>query len=221
MCLPIVLIVQCSGGKTTRDPDLAAYWKFDELSQNNEMTPDVSGNGHDGRVHGQTLVDGVLGQAMLFEGLDQIVDTGDLGLTAPATVTFWFKTDDLIRDRHLLSQTAGPENQAGALRLDGVQVEVWDGSEWQVLINRDMRIKTWMHVAVVFEQDGKTSGYLNGERQRLAKCGFDFKGVNAAIGAPFLGDRGNPYTGEMDDFRMYSKALSEDEIKTLFIQANQ
>ncbi|MBN1292783.1 MAG: LamG domain-containing protein [Candidatus Latescibacteria bacterium] len=219
ICILVAVdILQCSGGDSTRNPDLVAYWKFDDLTQNNETAPDATGNGHDGRVHGQKLVDGVIGKAMLFEGLDQIVETGDLGLKAPATVAFWLKTDDLFRDRHFFSQTEGSKKQAGALRLDGVQVEVWDGSEWQALINRDMRIKTWMHIAVVFDLGGKTLGYLNGDRQRLTKCGFDFDGVKAAIGAPFIGETGNSYTGELDDFRIYSRALSEDDIKALYMQ---
>ena len=105
--------------------------------------------------------------------------------------------------------------------LDGVQIEVWNGKEWQVLIDRQMKIKQWMHVTVVFEADGKTSGYLNGDRQHLARSGCDFKGVKSAIGAKFLNETGNTYTGCMDDFRIYSKALSQDEIKAIYTGATQ
>ena len=206
----------CTGNKPEQESGFYAYWKFDELTQNNELTPDTSGNDRHGSIHGQQLVEGIIGSAMKFEGLDQIVETGDIGLSAPATVAFWFKTDDLIHDRRLFSQLEGAESQAGALRLDGVQVEVWDGTEWQVLIDHQMKIKEWMHVAVVFEPDGKTHGYLNGGRQHLVQCGFDFNGVKAAIGAKFLNETGNTYTGCMDDFRIYSRALSVDEIKSLY-----
>ncbi len=214
--LTVALHVNCSGNTHAQESGLAAHWKLDELTQNDRMTPDASGNGRHGRIHGQRLVEGIIGGAMKFEGLDQIVETGDLGLSAPASVTFWFRTDDLFRDRRLFSQVEGAESQAGALRLDGVQIEVWNGTEWQVLINRQMKIKEWMHFAVVFEPDGKTSGYLNGDRQHLVRCGFDFKGVKAAIGAKFLNETGNTYTGCIDDFRIYSRALSGDEIKSLY-----
>lgn len=208
--------LNCSGNTPVQESGLAAHWKFDELTQNDRMTPDASGNSRHGGIHGQQLVEGIIGQAMKFEGLDQIVEAGDLGLTAPASISFWFRTDDLFRDRRLFSQVEGADSQAGALRLDGVQVEVWDGKEWQVLIDRQMKIKEWMHVAVVFEPDGKTSGCLNGDRQHLVRCGFDFNGVKAAIGAKFLNETGNTYTGCMDDFRIYSRALSGEEIKSLY-----
>ncbi len=219
--LAVALLINFSGNTHAQESGLTAHWKFDELTQNDGMTPDASGNGRHGGIHGQQLVEGIIGSSMKFEGLDQIVETGDLGLSAPAAVAFWFRTDDLFRDRRLFSQVEGAESQAGALRLDGVQIEVWDGTEWQVLIDRKMKIKEWMHVAVVFEPDGKTSGYLNGGRQHLVRCGFDFNGVKAAIGAKFLNETGNTYTGCMDDFRIYSRALSGDEIKALYKGATQ
>jgi len=223
--LTAVIVGNCSTaivgnffGKTpVQESGLKAHWNFDKLTQNNEKTPDTSGNGLHGRIHGQQLVEGVIGSAMKFEGLDQIIEIGNLGLSAPATVAFWFKTDDLFRDRRLFSQVEGVESQAGALRLDGVQVEIWDGKDWLVLIDRQMKIKEWMHLAVVFEPDGKTYGYLNGKRQHLVRCGFDFNGVKAAIGAQFLNKNGNIYTGCMDDFIIYSQALSADEIRSLYL----
>jgi len=216
LILTAALLGNCTGNAPVEESGLAAHWKFDELTENGTMTPDSSGNGHHGQIHGQQLVEGIIGSALQFEGLDQIVDIGDPGLSAPATVTFWFRTVDLFRDRRLFSQVEGGESLAGALRLDGVQVEVWDGAEWKILIDRQMKIKEWMHVAVVFEPEGKTHGYLNGDRQHLVKSGFDFNGVKAAIGAPFLNETGNPYTGCMDDFRLYSRALSMDEIHSLY-----
>jgi hypothetical protein len=81
-----------------------------------------------------------------------------------------------------------------------------------------MKIRKWMHLAVVFEPDGKTSGYLNGSRQHLVRCSFDYNGVKAAIGGKFLNESGNTFTGCMDDFRLYSRILSADEIKSLHSQ---
>ena len=216
LILAIAVNLNCSEQKPVPDQALAAYWKFDELTQNNRMTPDTSGNGHDGLVHGQSLVKGINGSAMQFEGYDQIVEVGDLGLKAPTTLSFWVKTNDVFHDRRLFSQMEGSENQSGALRFDGTQVEVWDGSTWQVLIDHNVRINTWIHVAVVYDENGKTYGFLNGERQHLVRSGFDFTGVRAAIGGKFQGTTGNEYIGLMDDFRVYGKTLNENEIKSLY-----
>jgi len=198
------------------DEGLAGRWPFDEISRDGRHTPDVSGNGRDGRIFGQRLVEGVLGKALLFEGFDHRVEIGDLRLKAPATVAFWVRTNDMFHDRRLFSQTEGGKNQAGALRFDGTRIEVWDGTGWKTLIDRNVRLNTWMHVAVVFGEDGRTVGFLNGGRQHLVKCGFDFDGVGAAIGWKFLGTVGNEFTGRMDDFRIYRRALSGDEIRRLY-----
>ena len=208
--------VNCTGEKPAADRGLAGYWKFDELTQNGETTPDASGSGHHGRVHGQALVEGVISRALKFEGYDQIVEVGDLRLKAPAAVAFRVKTSDIFTDRRLFSQLEGAENQAGALRFDGTRVEVWDGAEWRALISRKVKINKWMHISVVFEENGKTTGYLDGERQHIVRSGFDFDGVKAGIGAKFLGTVGNEFIGLMDDFRVYGRALGEDEIIGLY-----
>jgi len=209
--------VSFSENRPAIDSDLVGHWKFDELSQNSETTPDASGNGHHGRIHGQSLVKGIIGSAMEFEGYDQIVEIGNLNLNAPATVAFWVKTNDVFHERMLFSQMEGTENQAGVLRFDGTQIEVWDGSNWLVLIDHYIRINKWLHIAVVFNENGKTSGFLNGERQHLVRCGFDFSNVKAAIGSKFHGKSGNVFTGKMDDFRIYRKALSGNEINSLYV----
>lgn len=212
----LVLCIGCSGQKQPADKSLIGHWKFDELTANDEQTPDASGNSRHGRLHGQTLVDGVIGKAIRFEGYDQIVELGDLGIQAPATVAFWVKTNDVFRNRRLFSPMDGPGSRAGALRFDGTQLEIWDGGGWQALIDRNIRINTWMHVAVVYDEGGKTAGYLNGDRQRLVRCGFDFNGVGAAIGAKFPPGEGNLFTGALDDFRIYSRALESEEIQRMY-----
>ena len=217
--LAVVLIAGCSGQKSdvaNVGQYLVGHWKFDELSDNNTRTPDSSGNARHVRINGQVLVKGVSGSALRFGGYDQIVELGDLKLTGPVTVAFWIKTNDLFRDRRLLSQKTNDANRAGALRIDGSRVEIWDGESWQTLIDRNLRIKEWLHIAVVFEEDGKTSGYLNGERQHLVRCSFDFDGVDAAVGAQFPEDEGNLFTGDMDDLRIYASALAKEDIARLF-----
>ena len=98
-------------------------------------------------------------------------------------------------------------------------MEVWDGKEWLILIDRHMKLKRWMHVSVVFEPDGRTYGYLDGSRQHLVQCGCDYAGVKSAIAGKFLNTDGNPYTGLMDDFRIYSRTLRAEEIEMLYSQA--
>jgi hypothetical protein len=44
------------------------------------------------------------------------------------------------------------------------------------------------------------------------RSAFDFKGVRAGIGSPFLGQHRTPFVGALDDFQVTNRALSEDQI---------
>ena len=217
LCLPIVAAF---GGWTSvapaaQDDALIGYWKFDELGPDKTATPDASGRQRHGRVHGQPLVEGVIGRAIKFEGYpEQIVEIGDLKLKAPATVAFWLKTRSLCNDRRILSQLDGDLSGRGSVRLQG-QLDVWDGKTWQGVVVRKLRHNTWMHLAVVFDQQGRATGYLNGQPQESVPCGFDFDGVKATLGGKLLREHGATYNGLLDEFRIYSRALSAEEIAGL------
>jgi hypothetical protein len=198
------------------DKGLVGHWTFDALSAGGKTLADASGGKHAGHLTGPSvLVDGKLGKALKLAGPPEQVNLGDLKTRAPATVAFWFNTRELFSDRRILSQLSGPETAAGALRFDGGQIEVFDGKRWQLVIKWGLRFDTWHHVAIVFDSRGKATGYLDGKRSESAKSGFDFAGVQAAIGAKQLGKMGNPFIGCLDDFRVYSRALSAEQIRRL------
>lgn len=213
--LTILLTVFVCGNTARAENDLLLHLPFDELSADGATAPDASGHGRQVKLHGQTLVEGIAGKALHFDGFPgQVVELGDLKRRAPATVAVWFKTRDLVNDRRLLSQAEGPVTQTGMLRLMG-QVEV-GGPEWVGLVTHGLRHNTWTHLAVVFSADGQATGYLNGQAQEPVKAGFDFDGVAATLGGQFLGQHGAEFTGDLDDFRLYGRALSAQEVGDLY-----
>jgi len=204
------------GAAPAADEALVAYWTFDELSPDGTSAPDASGGKHAGRLTGPSvLVDGKHGKAIKLAGPPEQVNVGDLGVRTPATVAFWFNTRELFGERMVFAQTTGPEDAAGAIRFDGGQLEVYDGRAWHLLIKWGLRFDAWQHVAVVFQPDGKATGFLNGQPKESAKAGFQFAGVQAAIAAKHHAKTGNPLIGRLDDFRIYNRALSADEIRNL------
>lgn len=195
---------------------LVGHWTFDALSPDGKTLKDASGTGRHGRLTGPSaLVKGKLAGALKLAGPPEQVNVGDLGVRAPATVAFWFNTRELFIDRRILSQRTGPNDAAGALRFDGGQIEVFDGKAWHLLVKRGLRFDTWQHAAVLFDSQGSATGYLNGRPQQTAMSGFDFAGVEATIGGKHLGKTGNPFIGRLDDFRIYSRALSVEDIQRL------
>lgn len=64
------------------------HWPFDELIENGAATPDVLSDKAHARVSGQELCEGVVGKALRFKAGSKGLTLGDLGLQAPATVSF-------------------------------------------------------------------------------------------------------------------------------------
>jgi len=193
---------------------LYRHYKFDKLIEKGAGTPDASANKAHARLSGQELCKGVIGKALRFKAGHKGVVLGDLGLRAPATLCFWVKTDSAQAGR-ILSQLEGPTTQSGSLRLAGASLQAWNVQGWPVAVNGLSNKGVWQHVAVVYKADGTVTGYLNGRKANTVKGGFDFRGIKAAIGAPFLGRHGRPFTGALDDLRIYSGALKEKEIKAM------
>ena len=150
----------------------------------------------------------------------QFIDLGDLKLNAPATIGLWIKGDALDDDQRLFVHLAGAADQAGSLRFDKRRLQVYDGigKDWQTLIGKGLEPGRWAHVAIVYEADGRVTGYLNGQTQQTATSAFAFHGVHAAIGAKWLGQWGNTFRGTIRHLRIFNKALSPDEIQSLAAQ---
>ena len=166
-------------------------------------------------------IDGVAAEHLEFKQIEaaqfvsQAVDLGNLQLQAPATVAVWIRPEDIQNDRRILGQLAGATTQGGTLRLQEGQLQVWNGSAWQVLIAEGIAAETWTHITVVYEPSGQASAYLNGHKQQSAPSGFDFVGTSAGIGARFLNQNGNEFLGLMKDFQIRRHALSQEEITKL------
>jgi hypothetical protein len=72
------------------------YWSFDNIQ--GTLVPDLSGTGNDGTIKGAPQpIDGHLGKALQFGGVDDCVDCGNaasLNLTEKVTLACWVKTTD-------------------------------------------------------------------------------------------------------------------------------
>ena len=144
--------------------------------------------------------------------VSQPADLGDLDTQAPATIRVTLKTDRSQTDGRILSQLEGASTQAGALRMVGTTLQLWNGRAWLTAVTGLKVQGKPQQIAVVFEANGTAHAYLNGQKGPTLRSSFDFKGVKAGLSAPFLGQYGSPFVGELSDFEVTKRALSEDEI---------
>ncbi|HVV39412.1 MAG TPA: LamG domain-containing protein [Candidatus Paceibacterota bacterium] len=224
---------------TVRAPNnlgLAGYWPFDEGS--GAIAGDMSGNRNNGTLSGSTLpswVGGKHGGALSFDGTGGYVSTPSssaLNLTSSITIAAWVKVNSNVTNYRMIiskESTAGTpwpfrfyvEQTTGKLVLDFTVSSAIKTFTTSTAINDNM----WHHVVAVRDDTGKTvTVYIDGvSRASGSYTGtVDSSATAARIGiSPYTGGGAGgsyPFIGNIDELRVYSRALSASEIAGLYSQ---
>ncbi|MGH8568263.1 MAG: LamG-like jellyroll fold domain-containing protein, partial [Gammaproteobacteria bacterium] len=202
---------------------LASYWPYDEGAGTSAQ--DASGNGWTSTlVSGTAWTAGRRGQAMSFDGVDDRVYAGDIPASSAKTWVFWMKVSgDASRRQGLLDKFANGNGREwriyllqGALRLqvarDATSVEERIATGFHAVSD------AWTHVAVVF--DGATGVFqVYRDGVPVATNGNFSVGAIPDTSTPVhVGYRrlgGEHFSGDLDEPRIYQRALSTTEIQTL------
>jgi hypothetical protein len=208
------------------DPDLAAYWKFDDGSGTTAF--DSSGNGNNGVLVGDPKwVAGKFGGALEFNG-DDYVDCGNgpsLQIQDQITITFWFNVDAFSNtweaflaksdSAYRASRSAGTGNAthfgAGGTSVGGGN-SYFDGT---IIVTGGQ----WHHYAATYDGtagkiyiDGVLDVTSPGTGQISLTSSDLYIGENSGATGRFL-------HGIMDEVRIYSRALTDTEINEVMAGA--
>ncbi len=212
--------------------DLEAYWSFDEYDGGDAV--DESGNSRDAVIkNGQPIpAAGKVGNGVFFDGSSNMnVDwTGVQGDT-PRTISMWMKTtgggpvfiswgNDVEGEKwHFrINDNAGNGN------VDAIRTEYAGGN--QTVATSPVNDGEWHLICSVFEgvTPHDVMHYVDGVLDPNTWVQKDETVINTVSDdahnvhiASTDGD-GRMFTGTMDEVRIYSRALSADEIKTLYDQ---
>ena len=197
------------------DPDLVAYWSFDEGS--GKVANDLSNNSYNGTLNGGTSwTDGIYGSALQFNGNDAYMDTGQTFLNGLAgfTLAGWVSASNI----DVYSSLYGQNDLIEFGFIGGSQVGTWLlGNNWQlVAADYTFDYPSWHHLAlagdstrIVIYIDGQEAASDEGGLTS-GSAGFTFK-----IGAGVFNSSGDPFLGEIDDVKVFSRALNQEEIQSL------
>ncbi|MDE2172917.1 MAG: LamG domain-containing protein, partial [Patescibacteria group bacterium] len=229
-------------GPTTLYSGLIGWWTFDGKNLVQDVA-DSSGNGNDGFMRGWTstssaVVSGQAGQALSFTG-SQRVALPRLSATEGVSQLSWsvwvmptsFGTFSEAVLTKLLESTSGnwgiyvfPGNCIGGNYI-GMYISASDGDSSTLACGAPISANVWTHY--VFVYDGTQTGNANRlvvYKNGVLQSGLVFAGTIPAATVvttrvASIGARSNssePYWGNIDDVRIYNRALSANEVTQLY-----
>jgi len=202
------------------DPDLVAWWSLDEGG--GDQVVDLSGKGHGGKFVGDVKwVEGKLGGAIQVAGNKsgiEVADTEDLRIAGDMTLTIWVRKTAEVGDWVCILGRGTVEQRNYGIWLEA-KTQKWmfqqyGGANINVYGQKLVEVGQWVHLAVTTEGDTVRvffNGVQDGQQQRPGKpwVGPATLGIGYAMYHTAL-------TGAVDDVRVYRRALSADEVKSLY-----
>ena len=207
-----------AGGSS--DSTLVAYYPFDGDAQ------DYSGNGHHGRIHDAVPCADRRGRAdgaYCLGGADSYIDSIPVE-AIPSTMTFaawvcpnetggqlWGTIEDASGGKDSFYADLRPDTPYFAYVKDNRDKGEAGGPAGAVPVGE------WSHVVYTLSADSVFNLYVNGKhvgRGRFLTT-VDAHDRSLMIGKT-IRSQGHSFAGAIDDVRIYSRALSEDEVRDLY-----
>ncbi|MDO8524435.1 MAG: LamG domain-containing protein [bacterium] len=208
-------------------PDMIAWWKLDETA--GTIASDSWWNQLNGTVFGATWVEGIINNALSFDGANDYVDFGNnasLDLTHTGTIEFWFKNDSWQSSYvSLIQKGAGggwcsnnyqPFTIFNHYTGNYIAFSMCSASSYNsVSIAPRPTTGAWHHYVFTFNGT-KLKSYLDGKIQQTANQTLDMRVQNVAL---WVGRSSPGYIlGLVDEVRIYSEALPTSAIQQHYAQ---
>jgi len=204
--------------ESVEENNLVAWYKFDD-DLADEIATDSSGKNNDGTCLGNGCPiltadkDGNTNLAYRFDGVDdRITSPVVISNFYNLTISFWIKLEeDTGTNQDFYSaDDIGPDRFYLERRLGSLYLGL---SDWSEAFD-DIEIGEWNHFVIVLNG---TTGYFYKNLQEIGRKNdiiVDLPSTNIVIGS---GKSAKYFNGSIDDFRIYNRSFSVDEIHELVI----
>lgn len=226
--------------KTVSNSGLVGYWAMNEATGTVAM--DSSGNGNSGTISGATWGTGKRGQSLNFDGSDDymsISDANALDLSTQGTLSIWAKSDRSMPSddtnyyyRNFISKSYGGSTATvvysfhwhGTNTLSELRMCISTGAALtcQTYNVGSLTIGAWYNFVVTWDTTANSLiFYVNGSN--VSSLTNTNPAQNSAtplyVGGCTFGCASNQnWDGQLDDARVYNRALSATEIANLYKQ---
>ncbi len=219
---------------------LVGYWSFDGSTLLTGAVLDSSGNNNTGYLMGghstsTQRLPGVIGQALNFDGNDlvSISDSATLTWTNKMSASFWMKTSTVAAGYYVLvAKWQADTNNEFFWQLNADELHFYvensctdnGGSSYTTTDAANLTVNTWYHVVGVYDGTQGTSNdrikiYVNGAHSVSTQAGdlptsMPNCNSNVTIGGDTSYSR--YFKGQIDEVRIYNRALSAAEVYELY-----
>ena len=197
------------------------------------LDADGSGTGIDGKplvgeLKGEaTFTEGAVGQSLRVEkkGWIEYGDKFGFEKDQAFTVSAWLRLKPQggspFGKMESSAATRGWDLEFHGTRPSFHLINQWPANAISVQGERDLPVDTFLHLLVTYDGSGKAAGlkmYVNGQPEKT-KAQFDTLTDTIKTPEPFSigrrGAAGPTFTGRVDDFRIYDRALPPNEVAAL------
>ncbi|MFH1657583.1 MAG: LamG-like jellyroll fold domain-containing protein, partial [bacterium] len=203
--------------------DLVGEWKFDDQSN---PTKDSSGNNNHGTlVNSPQWVDGIFGKALSFNGTSSYVDCGSsdaLNINSQFTFEAWIYPLEMTGGGDMVTQRIGYNALGLIYNVSSGQItfggSYYPGANNYFFSTKKHEFNKWYHLVLTQDTVNGMILYVNAgeDYKRSSFNGVNTLFDNTKIGMSELGP--NYFKGNIDETRIYSRALSLTEIQQLYAE---
>jgi hypothetical protein len=194
---------------------LVGYWSFNEGTST--VATDFSGNNKHGTLTNNPLwTSGKRGTALSFPASTDYVNLGDnFDLNTGFTVCAWARPTDIANQGYIGGKFDAGTSNGWFIRQFGTDWRM--GGDSNTLLSATLvQLNTWQHLCFVGNTNPGTSiEYVNGVNvaETTLLPTLNDNAQNATIGDRY--DNARNFAGDIDEVRIYSRALGATEIAAL------
>lgn len=235
-CFILSQLISCNQATTPDDNNNIASDIITGLIAHYQFTGslmDGSGNGHNGIAHSTTYAIDRFGnnnQALSLKGsltsYMEVPHHADLNLSGSFTISFWINTPQLPDYGVVLGKGQDINNFYGFIIDDQAHNFLLSNSSnnnQPCASANNIVTNTWHFITCIQDQEGNKHGMYIDNKFVAEIAYFNFQTTNfypLIIGRLFVNIDGSggyeyPFRGSFDDLRIYNRALTNLEIKTL------
>jgi len=221
VAVPVAKVVRINlGGGGCKMEGLVLHYTFEQMT--NDEIPDESGRGSTGKAsHCQLMTEGKIGHGLQFGEANSCVTFAEKDLptgNAVRSVAMWLKVSSASHHQILFFYGKHVPDSSVYMVLhanSSVLAPGNCGGQNETRGKRAVDDNKWHHATLVYDGENTVKVYVDGELDSTtARAYVTTHAENGSLS--WLEGAGHNFEGALDEFMVFDRALSAEEIKRLY-----